>query len=503
MLNINKKNKTKNKAFEFLTIFSMAFGIVVGSGIYIKNRNEEGGVLDAANNNPYLAIIIWIFIGVVCTMMIISYVEISSAIKKDEHNTTLSWSAKFISRRSASVIAIFYISFYMPILASLGAIFTVSVFFDYGLNNFLQAMGKNTISETLTTAEYTALKVVLSSIILIGFQILNMFTQKPGRYIQTICTFIKFIPLIVVLIGGFVVFFTNNVVDASGNPDSTNSFENSTNKWEFWSFFATIVPIVFAFDGFIHAVTLQKDVENKKVVTPALFVGIISISVFYLLITIAIFIGGNDGNIFKLLNTIFIKVPILSFISKILIAFTVATLSNGYTTLIPKTIESASHEGFLYFGKNAKNISKRKASIISIIITLIIFYSTIIISLLITPLRDTNEINYAFISETISTSTVIFAFIVYYSLILAMVINRKTNKVKVNKIKGGLTIGIINIVILSLFMPYVYFEYLIRPFITHNKDAMICAAGSFAIIAIIAIYYGVNEFYLKRQKKLS
>ncbi|QBQ07382.1 amino acid permease [Spiroplasma gladiatoris] len=498
MLNINKKNKVKNKIFEFLTIFSMVIGLVVGSGIYLKNRSAEGGVLNAAKDNPYLAIIIWIFIGIVCTLMIVSFLEISSAIKKDQHNTLLSWSSKFISRRAASAFSIFYVTFYMPILAALGAVFTISVTFEYGLNPFLTAIGKSKLSEAFSNTSYNALKITLASIILIGFQLLNYFSEKPSQIIQTICTFTKFLPLIVVLIGGFVLYLTNNVADINGDPGGQNSFQSSSNQWKFWSFFATVVPVIFAFDGFIHAVTLQKDVEHKKVVEPALYAGILAITLFYILITIAIFIGANDGNIFKLFDNLFVKTPIISFLFKLIIAFTVATLCNGYTNLLPKTIQSAAHEGFLYFGKDSLNLSKKKASIIAILITLVLFYITIILSLSVNPLRDNTPPDYAFISETLSTSTVIYAFIIYYTLIVGVVHNRRTKKIETKKVKGGFTIGIINLVVLSLILPYVYFEYLIRPFITLNQDSMICAVASFIILIPIAIFYFVNEFKIKK-----
>lgn len=83
-----------------------------------------------------------------------------------------------------------------------------------------------------------------------------------------------------------------------------NSFENNSNNWKTSVFFVTMLPILFAFDGFIYTATLQKDVEYKKVVAPVMFTAIIAVSIFYLIISAAIFFGANDGNIFALFDNL-------------------------------------------------------------------------------------------------------------------------------------------------------------------------------------------------------
>ncbi|SYV96621.1 Uncharacterised protein, partial [Mycoplasma putrefaciens] len=46
--------KNKGKMFEFLTLFAMVIGTVVGAGIYIKNKEVLTGT-----HNPIIAIILW------------------------------------------------------------------------------------------------------------------------------------------------------------------------------------------------------------------------------------------------------------------------------------------------------------------------------------------------------------------------------------------------------------------------------------------------------------
>ncbi|AHI53386.1 APC family permease [Spiroplasma culicicola] len=491
MIKVNKKNKARNKIFEFLTIFSMAFGIVVGSGIYLKNRSS-GGVLETAGQNPYLALVVWAFIGVVCTLMMISFIEIASSIEKDDHNTVQSWSNKFLNRQSASLFSIFYVGFYMPVLASIGALFTVDVLFTYGIEPFLAATGKTALHETLSTASFLSIKITLSTILLISFQIMNSYTSKPSKWIQTIFTFVKFIPLFAVVIGGFVLFLTGNV------DGESNSFDKSSGQWSLGTFFATAIPILFAFDGFIHASTLQKDVEHKEVVEPAMLTAIIGVTAFYIIITISIFIGANDGNIFNLFDSMFNEnAPGISLLFKIIITLTILTVINGYTTLIPRTIKSAADEKFIYLGKRYENISHKSASFLGAIITDVIYIFTTSISIIIGIVRNETP-NHMLIADTLSSTTVIYCFLIYLALIIGQIRNRHTNKVNVRKVKGAYVIGIITAILLIIVLGYVNFEFFIMPFIRLDFIGLLTSISSLIVIVPIAIWYFINEELIKK-----
>ncbi|AOG61074.1 hypothetical protein SHELI_v1c11270 [Spiroplasma helicoides] len=513
MIKINKKNKALNKVFEFLSIYSLAFGLVVGAGIYLKNRSEKnsGGVLEAANQNPYLAIAIWTFVAIVATLMMLSFIEISSGIKSDEHNTMMSWVSKFINRRAASVTAIFYVSFYMPIIAALGSMFTVEVFFSYGLDPFLATTGSTPVSESLSYEAFSVLKIFLATIILVGFQTMNLYSKKPGHIIQTALTFLKFLPLIIVIIGGFVVHFST-----SEGWGGKNSFDMYTehNQWAFSSIFATVVPIIFAFDGFVHAATLQKDVENKKVVSPALLIAIISVGAFYIIITIAIFIGASNGNIFQLIDKLFVKAPWASFLVKIMITFTVITLVNGYTGVLPNALESSANEGLMYFGKGSKDITRKRIIFLSYLIILSVFFLSIALSFAMGPIRETGKSSgdFMYISDTLTGATVVYAFVFYIMLMIGQVLNRVKNKVEVRKVKGGFVTTIVALVILGLIMPYVYYVMFIFPFtqklgVTPDSDLNIINGRITSVLwllqfIVIAVIYFVNEELLKKQSNL-
>ncbi|WP_020834804.1 amino acid permease [Spiroplasma taiwanense] len=250
MTKINKKNKTKNKIFEFLTVFSMVFGIVVGGGIYLKNAGENG-VLAMAGNNLWVALSVWSLMGVFCCLMMVTFIEVSSSSKKGEHNTLTSWSGRFVGRRYGSLVTILYAIIYMPILVIIGSLFTTSSLFDaikviYELNNGIDSWDLFLKPDIQITIE-----IFFATFLLVGFQLMNIYSEKPVRILQTILSFLKFIPLLIVLILGIVFF-------AQGNENSFNP-NNTYQPFSINSFFATMVPIMFAFDGFLDSASIQKD----------------------------------------------------------------------------------------------------------------------------------------------------------------------------------------------------------------------------------------------------
>ncbi|WP_338061964.1 APC family permease [Spiroplasma turonicum] len=469
--------------FEFLTVFSMVFGLVIGNGIYLKNSKEPGGVLGEAAGNPYIAIFVWVFIGVMCTLMMLTFIEATSTATNDgDHSTVQSWAKKFINRRSASLFSILYICMYMPVLISLAALFSIEIVFDT-FNDFFS------IASKWGMVKFTIIKIVLSTILLIFFQLLNIYTFSPSRYIQTILTFVKFLPLIVAIVGSFSVFFIGGV-DQKNSFNPSEPFEKS---WKLTTIFATIIPIMFAFDGFVYAATLRKDCENKKVVPPAMLSAILAVTLFYITVTVSIFVSREDGNIFELFNSIFNSNVYLVVFFKIIIALTMLTILNGYSTLLPKTINSAIEEKLIFL--NFKSNLYKKGGYLGFAICGLIYIIFVSLSIIITS-KNINELSAFYISNYSSNSSVMFSFTSYLIIMIGVLVNKKTKKVKVENIKGGLVTGIISIVMLTIVLGYAYYDFFVNKMI--NKDytdpLLLIVFG-----IIIAIIWFINEILLSKK----
>ncbi|QGS52442.1 amino acid permease [Spiroplasma tabanidicola] len=487
MININKKNKFKNKVFEFLVLFSMTFGIVVGSGIYLKNSSENG-VLAAAGKNPYIAIAVWIFVGVVACMMMLSYIEASSAMKNEEHSTLSKFAEKFVGRKWGTVTAIVFAVFYIPLLTTIGSLFLINSSFQ-AVDAFMLSTSNKGIDDYLRKETRIILEILLSIIILLVIQYLNYKSDKGGKLLQIICSTIKFIPLIMVLVGGIALYTSGQV--------QSNSFNSEHEPFKVNQIFAALIPVLFAFDGFIDSVTLQKDIEHKSVVAPAMLSGIIACALFYLLVTVSIFISSDDGNVLNL----FKAYPALALVFKIIIVLTLITSVNAYSNVYTKVIKAAILENS--YVKNLKNInlSNKKLQITAILINIgtLIFFVTV--SLLVT--WKSREPDYFLASYYSADTAILYVFIIYAVIIGGILNNRRTKKIEVKKLKGGFLIGVITLSLLSFMILYMYYLSLIDSIVifSKTKDAnSLIIPILWAIFLVIGsgIYY-FNEFKIKKQ----
>ncbi|WP_146637185.1 amino acid permease [Spiroplasma clarkii] len=415
MINVNKKNKVKNKTFEFLTIFSMTFGIVVGSGIYLKNSGDNG-VLARANDNPWVAMAVWVFVGIFACMMMFTFLEASSAAKKDDYNSMGVLGAQFLGRKWGSLFSIFFIVIYTPLLTIIGALFTINSLFS-AIDAFMLASGKG-LSEAIGGNDVRiVVELILGAVTLVTFQAINSIYKDSGKWIQIIFSILKFVPLIIVIGGGITLYATGNV--------ENNTFTNQ-GGFKFNSIFACLIPILFAFDGFLDSINIQHDIEHKKVVSPAMLTGVISVAVFYLIVTVSIFLVSPNGNVL----TMFDKAsPGFSLAFNLIITLTLLTTINAYTTLYPKIVQASYDEKYLYKRSFDEKIKWKNATWISVIITDVVIVTFVTTSLLI------DSTDYFLVADYSADTGILYAFTVYALIMYGVIRNRKTKKLKSKKWK--------------------------------------------------------------------
>ncbi|AHI53387.1 APC family permease [Spiroplasma culicicola] len=491
MIKVNKKNKAMNKTFEFLTIFSLTFGIVVGSGIYLKNSSKDG-VLAAAGQNPWVAIAVWVFVGVFACMMMLSFIEASSISKKDEHNTMPTIGATFLGRRFGTIFSIFYIVIYWPVLTIIGGLFTVNALFS-AVDAFVFATSNeaHTLNDLMggETVRITV-ELILGSVILLGFQLFNTFYTKEGKWVQIILSVLKFVPLLMVLIGGFTLFFSGKI--------SENSFETDYEPFKVNHIFMALIPILFAFDGFVDSIAIQKDIEHKEVVAPAMLTGIIAVSIFYLIITISIFVASDDGNVLSMFDNVS---PQLSLVFNLIIVVTLLATVNAYTALFPRMIQGSIDEGYIYSKDNSKKLDYKKACLMSGIITMTMAVIFVTISLLIT---DKGSLDYFLVSYYSADTGILFVFIIYGLIMAGLLDNRRTKKYQTKQFKGSYAIGIITLLILVFMVSYMHYVSIVQNIVDFIKfggaDKLIIPSMWFGFLTIIISTWLVNDFLLKNKE---
>lgn len=449
------KTKKHVKFFEFLTVFSMAVGITIGIGIYLKNDTSEGHVL-YFTQNPYLAIALWILVGILGIAMIMVFIEIVSINTKSGNGTLASWANVLIGCKVGSLFLIFYIFFYFPILLGIFPIFSINVMFD--------ALEVTSI----TKGTQNAIAISVGSILLILFYLLNIFLRNVGKWVQTIGTFVKFISLVVSLILGFIIPMSGNVFD-------------TFKELKFGNFFMGLLPALFSFDGFIYAAGLQKEVSNKNVVPKALFVAMVFITVFYLIQVISLFLGTNDGSVFSLFNNI-ISGPIARILTWFIVITALMSI-NGLTFVSPALGQTVQDERLVYIGK--RELSYQQIDLIQMTIT--VSFNLIIMG---TSLAVKDDPLYLL---DISSNAVSFvAFICYISLIVAVWVNRYTKRVEVTKVKGMYYYAGFAIFLLVVSICYIIYSFVAFKSNHNTLYSLIIIVGGSLIL------WGINELLLSK-----
>ena len=461
-----KAGQTRTKSFEFMTLFMMVLGTVVGSGIYMKNSE----LLQQAKN-PIIGIILWLIVGIVCVLSVIVFMEISSSTRHFGNGTMGNWTKLFISRKVASFFSLTYVFMYMP---SCYAFFTGSF-----VTFLLQAIGKE-----ITPSIQLTIYLVAGIVILLGFTTINVLKPIIGEKLQFFGTIFKFIPLIVALIAGFCLIDKNSAMFNGGYAGN----DWSTHQWDPSLFLRGFGAILFSFDGYVYICNAQKGVTHKEQVPKALFFGMVFVTAFYLLIAISLFLGSPDGSIVSLFEKMFaggksgeevsLSVRNASRITSNILLMIICLLNVNVFTIIGATsIESDADAKLLFIGKDKTSVSHAKTAFFQVGVSIVVYVIFILIGFLITSHgwngihTDLNWVNdnifkgvpsesqaliYFFNKPSeyigiIASADTAIAFIMIDVLIFAAVINRKTNKVKVEKYNGVISCGIISGIFMFLF----------------------------------------------------
>ncbi|WP_020834802.1 hypothetical protein [Spiroplasma taiwanense] len=104
--------------------------------------------------------------------------------------------------------------------------------------------------------------------------------------------------------------------------------------------------------------------------------------------------------------------------------------------------------------KENPNLSKLKSDYISLIIVLIFFVSFVSSSLIITWDNPEGK-SYLETSYLSSDTSIILVYLIYISMIISVLRNRKTKKIEVKPVKGGFVTSIISVSMLILMMIYI------------------------------------------------
>lgn len=239
---------------------STVIGIVIGIGIFFKAKP----VLVAAQGNPKIAIIAWILGGVMTIIAGLTAAEVGAAIP--EAGGMFAWIRKLYGKKIGFLVGWAQAFIYTPGLVAVLAYYFVVFMFDY-----------------LGTQASDSTKYLIAMSAVTFVYLVNIYTKKGGGYIQTVSTMIKLIPLIAITIFGLL---SNNNPEPFGMPAEVIQ---ATSGNTITLVGLALVPIMFAFDGWMLVGTIAGDLKNvKKTLPKAIIFGIGIVALCYSGLNIAI-----------------------------------------------------------------------------------------------------------------------------------------------------------------------------------------------------------------------
>ncbi|MBC2851815.1 amino acid permease [Cetobacterium sp. 8H] len=250
------------KRYGFSVAFSMVVGIVIGIGIFFKANQ----ILTASKMNPKIAIAAWILGGVISILSGLTAAEVGAAIP--ETGGMIAWIKRIYGKRIAFLVGWAQLIIYFPALIGL-----IAYYFAVFTGSFLNVDPSNT--KFLGITAFLAISFLYA---------INIFTKSVGGKIQTFATAAKIIPLLLITVFGFLS--TNN---SEGIFYMTETTKVVTSESPLILLGLSLVPVMFAFDGWIYVGTIAGDLKNvKKDLPKAIILGLGFIAIFYVLLNVAL-----------------------------------------------------------------------------------------------------------------------------------------------------------------------------------------------------------------------
>lgn len=249
-------SKELQKNLGFAAAISTVVGLVIGSGVFFKPQ----AIYTATNGAPGLGIIAWIIGGLITIAGGLTATEVSAAIPKT--GGMMIYIEEIYGKRYG-----FLTGWMQTVLFFPGTIAAVAVIFAQQASELLGSTSDNM---------KMVLPIALGIILLTAF--LNTVGSSFGGYIQTIATLGKLVPLVLIIIFGFVKGNSTSIF----NPMVGQGVNSVTTLGH------VLIATLFAYDGWINVGAIAGEMKNPGKDLPKAIVGGLSlVMAVYLAINIA------------------------------------------------------------------------------------------------------------------------------------------------------------------------------------------------------------------------
>lgn len=459
----------KNKRAEKITFFGallIVLGASIGAGIFFKSKS----VLENSGYNLALAIGNWIIACFSIVAMAIALVEISSTTKKSNLSIII-WNKVFNSESFFQISKNFIIYLYLPF-----TYFVLPVYFMQILQDSIAAFRLESTSEWNISSDWIIV-LAASILITIYFFVIGLNT-KIAEFHNKIFLIAKFLPILVTIIVGFVLFFQGGSNKLSNNITFLPLEKIKTKGASISSslpgvgVLVSMAGIFFSYEGFFTAAGLQTEMKNPKKTPIAILVGIGITTIIYLFIAIATSIVG-DGSISSFiqiakneLNWSGLTIKLILGTTFLLIGISLLGIINIFTLWGPRALEELITRNEFSLLKKWKNFTNLNKPIVSTIFLSIFSIICLVIFTLIGVFAFDDQgygnygqkLNnlYSFADITGNWAALI-SFLLIAAAIYGCIRNRKTQKIPVQKQKYFLFFAYISVIFISIVLIFALF----------------------------------------------
>ena len=278
--------KALEKKYGLLTAICVVVGTVIGSGVFFKAQT----ILQKTEGNMPLGIVAWIIGGLIMISCITAFAIM--ATKYEKNNGLVDYAEATVGTKYGYYIGWFMATIYYPTLTSVLAWLTARYTLVFVTTAFP--------SITLTVPVEQGGCVVgpecmaLSLFFLCFAYSINTLAPKIAGHFQVATTFIKMVPLLLMMIVGTLVGLfgeSGTLVENMANVGTSTAGTGSL-------LFGAVVATAFAYEGWIIATSINSEIKDAKKNLPlALLLGALIVVIIYIIYNIAICGGAPMGDL--------------------------------------------------------------------------------------------------------------------------------------------------------------------------------------------------------------
>ena len=340
------------KKIGFFSAILIVLGGSIGAGIFLRSED----VLKNSGGNLIWAIIVWLIAGFTVITMALGLVEVASG--RNDNLGMIGWAKAFNTLKIYKATKFFMTYLYLPFTYFFMPYYVILQFQD-GISAF------NKTGQTLQNFGGSKLAPWFYFLIALGLTVWMVFSagisSRAGNIQNWAVTAVKFIPLVAVVIVGFIFAFIkvkgNRGIDSvkyiiekgdlfnlsATNKDGNVSFFSLS---PFFAVFASLGGIFFAFDGFYVTAGVQSEMKNPEKTPAALTIGLSSMTAIYILIAVAMSMGAKSGGFYDYQELLKAKGHAWAFgVINFCIAIGIIGILNGFTMWASRWVEDLIKEG--------------------------------------------------------------------------------------------------------------------------------------------------------------